>query len=100
MSGLPRHPLGSPEWAADLAETCARLREACNRVRTNIARHQAWRAQRGVTVTTEDKARAAIVEAIKYWTEDPDRCDMEGREHEVAETVLERLDAARIFLEE
>lgn len=50
-------------------------------------------------MTTEDKARVAIIEAIKYWTGDPDRCDMEFREHEVAETVLERLDAAGILME-
>lgn len=31
---------------------------------------------------------AALVAAIKYWTEDPDRCDMEGREDEVAQSLM------------
>jgi hypothetical protein len=38
-----------------------------------------------------DSDRAAIVRAIKYFTEDPDRCDMEGREEDVADTVLRAL---------
>lgn len=46
---------------------------------------------------SEKRAKAAIIRAIRYWTEDPDRCDMEFREDEVADTVLERLRGDRLI---
>jgi hypothetical protein len=36
----------------------------------------------------EDDVRARLAGAIRLWTENPDRCDMEGREDEVAEDLL------------
>lgn len=35
--------------------------------------------------------REAILRAIHYWTGNPDRCDMEGREEQVADTILAAL---------
>lgn len=39
----------------------------------------------------EVRAFAAVLRAVHYFSDDPDRCDIEGREREVAIEVLHRL---------
>lgn len=88
-----------------LAEANARLSVALARVEAAVAeldaagvapgtlpqRVAALRDERDRARAAAEPARAAVVRAIEYWTGDPDRCDMEGREEQVADTVLAAL---------
>lgn len=42
----------------------------------------------GAPMTAPDRLVLRLAEAIRHWTEDPDRCDMEGREDEVGRYLL------------
>lgn len=57
-------------------------RDAFRAIRDELARARAEAAS---------PDRDAVLRAIHYWTGSPDRCDMEGREDEVADTVLAAL---------